>query len=317
MSLIGNNIIYNGDFDAFSINDNEFMQYQQLTTDQKTDFCWDTSTEYNILLNNGTNLFNLPDPEGVLQNSQYVIITNAGMLKQSINITQTGTYQLTFNYAVSSNSPPNQMQIWFNGVLSDTITTSSINWTPYTYNIDVLTTGAQDLLFQGQLIVNGNIIGFSNVDFRLIKIINNNPNPTPTPAVNNILNNGKFALPTLAVNTSTKMNRGGFITGWTYANTQEIVLCNGVANEFVAPTSTNQYVYLIHKPSITQTINITQVGTYNFSMEYCKTKRANCNVLAVTMDGNFVTSTPVIYGTNWTTLYGQVQILTTGNHICI
>ena len=81
MSLIGNNIIFNGDFDAFSINDNDFMQYQQLTTDQKTDFCWDTSTEYNILLNNGTNLFNLPDPSGVLQNSQYVIITNAGMLK--------------------------------------------------------------------------------------------------------------------------------------------------------------------------------------------------------------------------------------------
>ena len=49
MSLIGNNIIFNGDFDAFSIHDNDFMQYQQLTTDQKNDFCWDTITENNII----------------------------------------------------------------------------------------------------------------------------------------------------------------------------------------------------------------------------------------------------------------------------
>ena len=119
MSLIGNNIIYNGDFDAFSINDNDFMPYANFTTEQKTDFCWDTTTENNIILNSGTNLFNIPDPSGVLQNSEYIIITNSGMLKQSVNIITTGTYQLTFNYATGSNSPLNQMQIWFNGILKD------------------------------------------------------------------------------------------------------------------------------------------------------------------------------------------------------
>ena len=165
MSLIGNNIIFNGDFDGFSITDNDFISYQQLTTEQKTDFCWDTSTEYNIILNSGTNLFNIPDPSGILQNSEYVIITNAGMLKQSVNIITTGTYQLSFNYAVGSNSPLNQIQIWFNGILKDTITTSSQNWTPYSISFDVLTLGAQDLLFQGQLLTNGNLIGFSNVSF--------------------------------------------------------------------------------------------------------------------------------------------------------
>ena len=105
------------------------------------------------------------------------------------------------------------MQIWFNGILKDTITTSSQNWTPYSKSFDILTRGIQDLLFQGQLITNGNLIGFSNVSFKLITVINNDP-VTTTPVVNNILNNGKFTLPALAVNTFKRMNQAGGFYHW-------------------------------------------------------------------------------------------------------
>ena len=283
MSLIGNNIIYNGDFDAFSIEENTYVYYSDLTAEQQNNFCWNLAgfaSLFNgstyifypeppdeIYNGNSVTFFDFPDPSGVVQNSnQYIALQDTATVIQSINITQTGNYQLTFFYTGSDQQIFNEIMIFFAGSLKTTLTVKPSTWTTYTISFDVLTTGAQDLLFQGQAGKNG--IAIANVDFRLITIINNNPNPvSPAPVVNNLINNGKFALPTLAVNTSTKMNRGGFITGWTYtANTAQIVLCNGVVNEFIAPTSASQYVYLLSKNSISQTINITQVGTYNFSM---------------------------------------------------
>ena len=64
-----------------------------LTTEQRTNLCWISTTGISVSLNNGVSSFNYPDPSGVVLNSnQYVIIQDVGLIKQSINITQTGNY---------------------------------------------------------------------------------------------------------------------------------------------------------------------------------------------------------------------------------
>ena len=48
-------------------------------------------------------------------------------------------------------------------------------------------------------------------------------------------------------------------------------------------------------------------------MDYCKQTEYDSNKFIISIDGVILTSTPSSYGLSWTTLYAQVQILTTGN----
>ena len=132
----------------------------------------------------------------------------------------------------------------------------------------------------------------------------------------NMLTNGNFNSPSLGVNTLSRMGQGGSITGWIYVNAFQIALCNGILDSLgYRKTTTSQFVFMTGIQNISQTINITQTGTYYFSMEYCKPTTYNSNKYVISIDGVILASTPSSYGLSWTTLYAQVQILTTGNKV--
>ena len=137
-------------------------------------------------------------------------------------------------------------------------------------NFDVLTTGSQNLIFQGQFLDQDRNIALGNITLKLITPINPFPSPTPSPSVN-LLTNGTFTSPSLGVNTLSRMGQGGSITGRTYANVFQIALCNGILDSLgYRKTTTSQFVFMTGRQNISQTINITQTGTNYFSLDYCK-----------------------------------------------
>ena len=134
---------------------------------------------------------------------------------------------------------------------------------------------------------------------------------------NNVLTNGKFASPNIGANTISRMYFGGSITGWDCEKVLLIALCSGVLKNLgykIAPTSSNQFVFITTTKNISQTFNITQTGIYYFSIDYCKSTLYNCNKFVISIDGVILASTPSSYGLNWTTLYAQV-LLTTGTKV--
>ena len=85
-----------------------------------------------------------------------------------------------------------------------------------------------------------------------------------------LLTNGNFNSPCLGVNTLSRMAQGGSIIGWTYANVFQIALCNGILDSLgYRKPATSQFVFITGTYNISQTIIITQTGTYYFGMEYC------------------------------------------------
>ena len=154
------NIIQNGDIYMPSIITVSGIQYySDFAEIQKELFVWVGSDSLSIQNNdtNGITSFGYPDiflleivgaSGGNIY--QYVSFENTAFLYQTITTTKIGTYNLSFHYVSRPNYTHNNLQIFFNNVLLDVITTSQANWTQYTYSFPITTTGTYKLLFQGQ-----------------------------------------------------------------------------------------------------------------------------------------------------------------------
>ena len=195
------NLLSNGNFSAPLLNTNDLIYVSNFTTTQLSQFIWIPTENINgyELLINGTGLanvigsnFHYPNCTNVSSKNQFISIERSGGIKQTINITQTGIYALSFQYALNQGSNLNNLQILFNGTQVDTVTTSPLNndWnTTYINNFTISSTGSLIVLFQGYDDGTDPFIGITNVS--LTYVISLSPPTPPNPPISsNIIVNG-------------------------------------------------------------------------------------------------------------------------------
>jgi len=156
------NLIYNGNFLQPSITTNTYIYTTAFTQAQTNQLYWNSSA--NVALQNGITIFNFSDPS-LINQTQFLSIQNTGSISQSFTITQLGTYTLYFFYCSRQGYSLNNMKIFLNGVLFDTITTPppTNNWATYNNaNLNVVL-GVNTILFQGVFFGQELDIGLSNI----------------------------------------------------------------------------------------------------------------------------------------------------------
>ena len=94
---------------------------------------------------------------------QYVSFENTACLYQSFNLTKIGKYTLSFLYVSRPNFVLNNLQIFFNNVLLDVISTPQTSWTEYSLSFPISTTGNYKLFFQGQPDITDANIAITNI----------------------------------------------------------------------------------------------------------------------------------------------------------
>ena len=315
MSLIGNNILYNGNFDSFDINTDDYIYYGAFTTDQSNNFCWTCSGDY-VSLQNGNTVFGYSDPSGVTPYTyQFASFQYTASISQVVTIPSSGTYQLSFNYSIRDGYELNQLQIIMNSTVIDTLLVSPPSWIWGNYETNIhLYSGNQLLKFQGQDLNNSdNDIAICNISLVLLEIDYHPPANFISPASTSLITNGSFTNPTLATNSYKKMNvSGASITNWTYSAISTLALCNGNTYGFTYPTSTQFIFFYATTGYLSQSVNFSQLGTYNLSFDYAKTSNYNCNYLNILLNGTSITTTPTSYSTTWNTFSCQIPISIAG-----
>ena len=326
------NLLSNGDFSAPRLNTNDLKYVKNFTTTQLSQFIW-TPTEningYELLIN-GTGLsnvigsnFHYPDATNVSSKNQFISIERSGGIKQTINITQTGIYALSFQYALNQGSNLNNLKILFNGSQVDTVTTSPLNsdWnTTYTNNFTISSTGSLIVLFQGYDDGTDPFIGITNVS--LTYVISLSPPTPPNPPISsNIIVNGTFAIPALSNNSFLVSN---YYTGsytlqcWnTPTSASNVVLVNN-STSYTFPTISNQYMVLLGTTSyLNQVLTGSPSGLYNLSFSYATSSKYTSGTLFINIiSGNNSTQVAsknyVNTTTTWNTFSCQIP-LTSGN----
>ena len=322
------NLLQNSDFSLPNLNANNLKYVQNFTTRELSQFIW-TSTEnvngYEVLIN-GTGLafigsnFYYPDCSNVSSGNQFISIERSGGIKKTgINITQTGIYALSFQYAVNQGSNLNNLQISLNGTHVDTITTSPLNndWnTVYANNFSISSTGSYILLLQGYDDGTDPFIGITNISMTYVLPLTS-PNPSAPPVSPNIIINGTFAYPALSTNTfllSTSLTTGR-LQGWVPSS--QIVLIKGTT-VYGFPTTSNQYMALLGlapNGAITQSLTGATPGLYTLTFNYASSSKYSSGALYINLISNNATTviSTVSYlntTTTWTTFTCQVPITT-------
>jgi hypothetical protein len=141
------NLIYNGNFALPAITTNSYIYTNTFTTAQSNAFYW-ISPSSNVALQNGNTAFNVTPPTAVSA-TQYIIIQNTGTFQQLFTVTQLGYYTISFNYATRPGYVLNNMKIYLNGTLFDTVTTTPTNWSLYSNSTLSPILGTNTLLLQG------------------------------------------------------------------------------------------------------------------------------------------------------------------------
>ena len=185
------NLIINGNFaypDLLSYGiTNDWIECQAMTNDMVTQFGWKFPllVPY-ISLQQGITAYNYPDSTAYpFPNTlQYISIQYTSYLQQYVNISTTGFYKLSFQYTSRPGYSMNQLQIYFNGSLIDTLTTTVTVWTQYSTIFNVNTTGSLILKFQGQDISNDKDIALTN-----ISLVTNSTNAPSNITANNSFKN--------------------------------------------------------------------------------------------------------------------------------
>ena len=146
------NLIINGNFANPPSSTNNFIYYTSLTSTQQTNFYWTPTNAGTIALINGTSAFGYPSPSGQ-SFTQYVSFQSGGQIAQTVNIPYNGTCTLSFSYGYPTIStfPPNGIQLYFGGVLIDTLpnASSSQGWFAYSKTFNVSSGNNQLLQFIG------------------------------------------------------------------------------------------------------------------------------------------------------------------------
>ena len=181
------NLVLIGDFSSPAFYADGFNYYQDFSSTEHSDFSpWGTHTGDNTALLNGNNAFGYPDPSNnLINNSQYVSLQQDASIYQTINIPQTGFYEISFYYTGRPDYDWNALQIsFYPSTFTDTLDISyaSYDWAFYTNTIFINATGNYDLFFQGTAVPNVDVdIAFTNVNLTYISSLNN---PLP-PEVGN------------------------------------------------------------------------------------------------------------------------------------
>ena len=156
------NLIYNGNFSQPSITTNTYIYTNAFTQAQTNLFYWNSSS--NVGLQNGVAL-SFSDPS-LINQTQFIFIHNSGNFQQSFTITQLGTYTLYFFYCNRQGYSLNNVQIYLNGSLFDTVSTQppARNWGTYNNANLNLVLGVNTIIFQGNYTVGQELdLGLSNI----------------------------------------------------------------------------------------------------------------------------------------------------------
>jgi len=182
------NLIYNGNFGLPVITTNSYTN--NLTAQQKDNLYWSLGSNINlsgfiinVSLLNGTNAFNITPPTSV-NATQCLVIQSVLKIQQSFTVTQLGFYTLSFNYIARPGFTFNNMQIYLNGVLFDTVTSSSATWTTYSNSNLSPVLGTNTILFQG--VATAPDLD-TNIAFTNVKLFNNKTliGNSPTTSITN------------------------------------------------------------------------------------------------------------------------------------
>ena len=136
------NLIQNPNFASPSITANSILTYDVFTTAQRTNLIWlggDYGNATNITLINGSNTTFVYQNPSVIGVSQYLQMRFNASISQSVNITQTGKYLLSFYYCKRTSNASNQpTYIYFENILIATIqATVPEIWTLYSIEVNV------------------------------------------------------------------------------------------------------------------------------------------------------------------------------------
>lgn len=144
------NLLYNANFSLPPIETNSFSYINNLTTEQKTELGWTTSTPpYSASLQNGFTSFEYTNPSAI-NLTQFVSLQSLSYISQSFLVANVGNYMLTFKYARRSVSSFNRASVMFDGNVIGTVPTPSSNdWVAYSTIFNISSTGTHTLKIQG------------------------------------------------------------------------------------------------------------------------------------------------------------------------
>jgi len=140
------NLIYNGDFMLPTITLNgPSLVYTSFTTTQASQFYWTCANNYIYLIAGVPNSFYI-DPS-TIGYVQFILILQYSSISQSFTVANQGSYILSFYYAPRLTSTFNNIQIYINGVLFDTLTTTPSGWVNYSKTVYNLIIGTNSISF--------------------------------------------------------------------------------------------------------------------------------------------------------------------------
>ena len=91
------NLLTNGNFASPALSTNNYTYYPSLTTTQKSNLYWSTTSGTQIALINGSSAFGYPSLSGQ-SFTQYASFQSGAELEQTVNISARGNCTLTFLY---------------------------------------------------------------------------------------------------------------------------------------------------------------------------------------------------------------------------
>ena len=121
------NLLYNPNFDLPLITTNDYKYYPNLTEEEQTSFYWTVGTNNYISLQNGTSIFNFASPS-LLNLNQAISFQYDSDISQTVTIFDLVTYQLKFNYVCRPAYTIIPLNVYFNDVLTYTVTTYTTSW---------------------------------------------------------------------------------------------------------------------------------------------------------------------------------------------
>ena len=159
LSTPSTNLIANGTFAIPLVGVNSYVNYNALSTAQKTQCIWtSTSSTGGLSWQNGSTAYqyppvtNLPISKAGIPNTQYISFQSGAEVEQVITVPTTGSYTLTLNYGYRTTIayPPNAVSIYFGGVLLDSLPNASSDsgWFSYSKTFTV-SAGSQQIKFLG------------------------------------------------------------------------------------------------------------------------------------------------------------------------
>ena len=163
------NLIYNGNFSLPLMSQNNWSYISGLTSQEQIDFYWTIGNSY-VALHNGITVFGFSNPALIFQ-TQFISIQYTASISQIFTVSNITSYILTFYYCSRDGYPFNNLQIYLNGVLTDTILSSAAGWNLYTSVFLYPTLGSNTIIFQGQDPVNDSAIALTKIQFYDCSII--------------------------------------------------------------------------------------------------------------------------------------------------